>query len=209
MIRLLSILSTLLPIIFFLVNKDFNREKKLWVVFINCWLSLLLDLSYRPLLALKESLEFDIYSFYTFIEYSLIAVFFYLTYKTLAFKRAVIICSALFYLIVPLSIIYYRNLNFDPLTFTTEAVFVVVFTIMYFYEQINDPNITFVYGTKSFWIIIGFLLYTAVGLFPYVTKPFLDAKEYKLLSPIPFMANILKNILFTISFRMLPQGRKQ
>lgn len=181
----------------------------MWVVFINCWLSLLLDLSYKTLKAHKEAWEFDVYSIYTFTEYTLIAVFFYLTFQMTAFRKTVIVCSALFYIIFPVNFIYYRNLNFDSFAFSTEAVFVVVFIIMYFYEQINDPNITFVYGTKSFWVIIGFLLYITVGLFPYITKPFLSHKEQRLLAPIPFMANFLKNVLFAISFRMLPPVSKR
>lgn len=209
MIRLLSIFSPLLPIVFFLIHKERNKEKRLWVVFINCWLAFLFDISYKPLKELKQTFEFDVFSFYTFAEYTLIAVFFYLTLKTASFKKAVIVCSVLFYIVSPLNIIYYRNLNFDSLTFSTEAVFVVVFCIMYFYEQINDTNVTFVYGTKSFWIIIGLLLYITVGLFPYITKPFLNHKEQRLLSPIPYMANFLKNILFTISFRMLPPVSKR
>ena len=204
MIRLLSILSTLLPITFFFIYKERNKERRLWVIFINCCLSFLSDASYKLLYYLKGNLGFDVYIFYTFVEYTLMAIFFYLTLKTPAFKKTVIVCSVLFYIIFPINIIYYRNLNFDSLTFSAEAGFVVVFSIMYFYEQINDPNVTFVYGTKSFWVIIGFLLYTTVGLFPYITDPFLNHKEHRLLAPIPFMANILKNILFTISFYMLP-----
>ena len=167
-------------------------------------MSFLSDASYKMLKHLKDTLEFDVYSFYTIAEYTLMAIFFYLTLQTPAFKKALIVCSVLFYIISPINIIYYRNLNFDSLTFSAEAGFVVVFSIMYFYEQINDPKVTFVYGTKSFWVIIGFLLYTTVGLFPYITDPFLNHKEHRLLQPIPFMANILKNILFTISFSMLP-----
>lgn len=209
MIRLVSILSTLLPIIFFLVYKKRNQERRLWVVFINCCLSFLSDASYKALKDLKKTLEFDAFSFYTFTEYTLIAIFFYLTLKTNAFRKAIIVCSILFYLIFPLSIIYYRDLNFDSLTFSTEAVFVVVFSIMYFYEQINDPNVTFVYGTKSFWIIIGILLYITVGLFPNIVKPFLNHKEQRLLAPISNMATVLRNVLFIISFRMLPPVSKR
>lgn len=182
----------------------------MWVVFISCWLALFFDLSYKMLNKLiNKDLNFDIYSFYTFAEYSLIALFFYYTFRTPAFKKALIICSILFYIISPLNIIYYRDLSFDSLTFSTEAAFVVIFSILYFYEQLIDPNVTFFYGTKSFWIIIGLLLYTTIGLFPYITKPFLSHKEQRMLAPIPFLANVLKYVLFAISFRILPPVSKR
>ena len=196
--------SSILPIVFFLLYRKRNQEKKLWVIFIYCCISMLVDVSYKHLAEGIKNREFEFFSFITFAEYYFFSLFFYFTYYSSAFKRSLIACGILFFIILSYNIIYNKGEDFDSLSSSAEAVFIVFFSVLYFYEEINDPNVTFIYGTKTFWIVIAFLLYLSVNLFPFIARNFVTETDRKILSSINNIGNTLKNVLFVVAFRMFP-----
>lgn len=207
MLRLSSIFSNLLPIVFFLLYKKRNQERKLWVIFVYTCISFLVDISYKTI-ATSVVKQLDVYSFFTGAEYLFFSLFFYYTYQRKIFQQFIIGCTVLFYIIILYNLHYSQINYFDTLPASTEAVFIVIFSILYFYEQINDPSVTFLYATKSFWIIIAILLYLSVSLFPFIARAVLQYTDTdsRIIDYINNTANIIKNILFAFAFRM--QGAK-
>ena len=197
-IRFLGIITSLLPIAFFFIFRKKNKEKKLWVILFYTILSLLTDLLIK--LAAHYGLGFELFSFFTLAEYSMLSYFFYLTYRAPQFKRVLLICYILFLIISAFNIAYFRNTAFDSLPTSAEAIFVVLLTILYFYEQINDTQVTFVYGSKTFWIIIAFLLYLSANLFYFIALFFLSLEEAYALNWINGSSSIVKNICIAIAF---------
>jgi len=98
------------------------------------------------------------------------------------------------------SLIHPTNTVFDSLTATVEAVFIILFSILFFYEQLNNPEITFVYDTKDFWIVVAFLIYLSGTLFLYISTDILSTRQRNDVWNINQFANIIKNLLLGLAF---------
>ena len=94
------------------------------------------------------------------------------------------------------------NHNFDSLSVTLECIILIAFCILFFYEQINKPEIILIYESYSFWAVAAILLYLAGGLFFYIYVENLTKAERNSYWNIIYTVNILKNIIFSIVFLM-------
>ncbi len=196
----MSQLSTLLLIIFYLILSKRNNDKKYWVIFIYVILSFAADIL---LLRLKVYRTY-FYGFFTLVEYTIFSYFIYLSYKRKLFKRLLIWFYPVFCVILVYSILhkYITNYNFDYLSSSLEAILIIIYSIVFFYEQLQNPEVYFFYTSKSFWIIIAILIYMSATLFLFISTSILlsDSPQTKTLWFINNAANIIKNILFAIAF---------
>ena len=190
---LLGILAEILPIIFYLLFLKRNRGEGLWVIFLYCVLSLLTELIYWKVQ------EKSVYAGFTIIEFSLFSYFFYSSLNERKFKYIPIIGAVLFYVV---AIGSFTSKRFDSLSTSVEGLLVITYCILLLYEQIKDPNVIFVYNTKKFWVIIAFFLYFSATLFLFVFTSTMSEEERRRYWPINNLFEILKNVLFCISFIM-------
>ncbi len=198
MLRLTSILSSLLLIIFFLSFSGKNKQRKLWVIFFYVVISFFSDLT---LLVFDNQFDpFYLFLCFTIVECSLFSLFYYLTYTTKTFIRILIFCYALFMSLAIYTLVQPPSTTFDSLTTTLEAVFIIFFSILFFYEQLNDPEITFIYDTKDFWIVVAFLLYLSGTLFLYISTDLMSYRQRYNFWDINQYANIIKNVLLGLAF---------
>jgi hypothetical protein len=136
---------------------------------------------------------------FTIVEYLLFAVFIYQNLSNILYKRALLICSVLFTAFCLFNILFEPKYRFDSLQTSIEALILLVFCILFLFEQINKPETTFIYNSYSFWIITGILIYLAANFFLYgfaASLPTETAQEYWVINNI---SNILRNIFFTIA----------
>lgn len=196
----MSSFSTLLLIIFYLIFFKRNNDKKFWVIFFYMILSFVADILL---------LEFKIYrtyfyGFFTLAEYTMFCYFLYLSFKRKSFKWLLIWCYPVFCLVLVYSIMnkYITNYNFDYLSSSFEAIILIILSVLFFYEQLQNPEINIVYASKSFWIVIAILIYMSATLFLFISSSILssDFQLKKNLWLINNGANIIKNILFAIAF---------
>lgn len=196
----MSIYSTLLLIIFFLIFFKRNNDKKFWVIFLYVVISLISDV----LLSLFQFYQFYLFSFFTLVEYTIFSYFFYLSYKEKTFKHLIIWCYPVFCLVLVYSIMYnYKSYSeFDYLSSSLEAILIIIFSILFFYEQLKNPEVNFIYDSKSFWVITAFLIYMSATLFLFISTSALstNTKQTQTVWLINNAANIIKNILFGIAF---------
>lgn len=97
--------------------------------------------------------------------------------------------------------------SFYPVEGQTNSIFVVseelsiiVLCIFYFYEQVNNPEVTFLYASKEFWIVLGFFFYTTSTLFLFVSTNQLSKEVQQEFWRISQIGNMIKNILFIVAF---------
>lgn len=190
---LLGFFAEILPIIFYLIFLKRNRGEGLWVIFLYCILSLLTELAF----AIFKSQA--VYSCFTILEFTLFSFFFYFSLKQKKFKYIPIAGAVLFYAV---AISSFTNKRFDSLPTSIEALISISYCILLLYEQIKDPEITFVYNNKKFWIIVGFFLYFSATLFLFVITITLSEEQRQSYWPINNFFEMLKNILFCVSFIM-------
>lgn len=196
MLRSISIFSGILPIIFFCLFLRRNKEGSLWVIFLYCLMSFSTD----ALFPLHFIPGFYLYSSITIIEYSLFSLFLYLHFKNWIFKGLLILGSAVFYFFAIVSILHSKVENFDSIPASVESVLMLIYCIIFLYEQINDPKITFIYYTKEFWVIIAFFIYFSATFFLFIYAANLTKMQHKNYWGINMISNILNNVLFTVSF---------
>jgi hypothetical protein len=197
LLRTLSINSGFLPIIFFLLFLNRNKEKKLWVIFLYAVISLLTDYSYN---IISRQNEFYIYSFFTIAEFTLYSIFLYYNLNTKLFKKLLLISYVLFFPVTIYNFFQKEFENFDSLTASVECILIILFSILFLYEQIKEPESIFIYTSKKFWIIVAFFLYLSSTLFLFMYADKLPTIEKSYYWSINFVFNILKNIFFTIAF---------
>ncbi len=200
MLPFLSSISGLLPIIFLLVFLKRNKEGMLLVVFVYALISFSVDVSY--VLVKSESYRFYAASCFTIIELTLFTIFLYLNIESAAIKRVLIFCSLAFFPFAIYSMIKITDPKFDSVPASIECILIISYCILFFYEQLKTPEISFVYSSKRFWIIIAILLYLAATFILFVSTAYMTEEERKAYWAIALIANIIKNILLCVAFTM-------
>lgn len=209
MLRLLSIYSGILPVFFFFLYLSRNKKEGLWVIFLYVVVSFLTDFSFlifRP--RTNSSLSFFFFSLFTVLEYSFFTAFIYINFKKKLFKKVLLVLTFLFYIFCTLSFFTSKGYSFDSFPASIESILIIVFCILFFYEQINSPDISFIYATKKFWIVTAFLIYLSGTLFLFVYTSNISESEQDLYWPINYVFNILKNIIITLAFFLPTSGSR-
>lgn len=205
-LKIISVLSGLLPIVLFLVFFKRNNEKKLWVIFLYAVLSLFTDAAFTSIPTDAENVEFYLFSIFTMVEYSIFAIFIFLQIKSKLIRWIIGIISLLFYGFAIYNVITGQKNNFDSLPASIECVFVILFCILFFFEQMRNTEVSFIYSSKVFWVTAAVLLYLAATLFLFISAAYLTSDEMDTYWSINFISNILKNILLSIAF-ILPKHK--
>lgn len=201
-LKVLSIISGILPIIFFLVFLKRNKERKLWVVFIYVTLSFLTDFT-LTLFPKDAPAKFYIFSFFTVMEYSLFSLFFYLCFKSKLIKKVILVAAPLFFILVMYYVFNKNQSNsFDAIPASLESILIIVFCVCFFFEQIRDMEVSFIYSSKTFWIIVAILIYMSATFFLFISSEYITQEERKAYWFINSISNVIKNILLAIAFIM-------
>jgi hypothetical protein len=140
-----------------------------------------------------------IFACYNIVQFSLFSLFFYLSLKEKKFKYIPIAGAVIFYVI---AIRNFDNSGFDSFSVSLASIFFIPYCILLLYEQMRDSSIEFVYYDKKFWIVVAFLLYFSGTLFLYIYINTLSEQQRSSYWQINNFFEILKNILFCISFIM-------
>ena len=171
------------------------------LIFYYTIISLLTDFIFNVFHNLIKG-RFYTFSFFTIVEFTLFSLFFYFIYDSSNFKKYILFCFPLFYVLAVFNLLMQDNYtsNFDSLTAPIESILIIICSILYFYEQLNSPKVTFIYASKNFWIVAGIMMYLSAGLFLFVAASQITKEDMTRFWPINFSANIIKNVLFAIAF---------
>ena len=151
--------------------------------------------------SLDEKTNFLIISLFTVVEYSLFSFFIYLSISGKMFKILIIIASVGF-LIFAIRDFFTNKENpvFDSLPASIEAILILIYGIFYFFEQLNKPQVTFIYQTPTFWLVLGLMIYTAGNFFLFLQAADAPREVIDRFWSINLICNILKNIFLSIGF---------
>ena len=105
--------------------------------------------------------------------------------------------------------------NFDSLSASIESILIVAYCILYLFDQLNKPQVIFIYQDPNFWIVVGFMVYLCGTLFLFIEANNLEQETRDNFWKINLFATIVKNILFAIAFSttksdsIFPRGENQ
>jgi hypothetical protein len=196
----LFISSEILPIIFYVSFAKRNKHKGLWVIFLYTLISLLTEFLFAPL---KHTINpFYLYGSFTVCEYTLFTLFLYLSIQDKRLRLIPIIGSLIFYTIATVNFIGKPSEKFDSLSASLEGILIIIYSIIFLYQQIKDPAVVYVYYSKKFWVVIAFFLYFSSTLFLFIYAATLTNQEYKSYWYINDIFDIIKDLFFCIAFAM-------
>lgn len=202
----LSSASGILPIVFFLIFLRRNKEIIFWVVFLYALLSFSTDIEF--FIARSKVAHFRILYSFTIIEYTFFSTFFYLNLKSSLNKWFLIVGSIFFYVFAIYSIAKTTDYKFDSLSASVEFTLIILYSILFFFEQLKSPENLFIYSSKNFWITVAILVYLAATLFLFISSAYISDEERKAYWPINHVANIIKNILISFAFILKTKGKQ-
>jgi hypothetical protein len=197
----ISWFSSLLPILAFIPLLFKKNEMPIWVIFLYSVYSFTNDaiIIYRS----DHEMKFSIFLYtFTVIEYLLFSYILLNLIQSKLIRKIIVACSVLFVVFCLFNMIDKPVSKFDSLQASIESILVLIYCVIYFFEQINQPKVIFLYSTYTFWIVVAILIYLAGTFFLYVFAANIpDAMRYEYW-PINLICNILKNILFAVAIIM-------
>ena len=195
----LSLFSYLLPIVVFLILLKKIKSWQLWVIFLYSFYSFSND----SVILYRDSKGLYINHFlyiFTVLEYLLLATYFWSIIQTKRLKTTLIVLTVLFASFCIFNILTKPYKSFDSVQTSIEAILLIAYCIVYLFEEVNKPQITFIYSSFHFWIVIAILIYFSATFFLFVyanSLPLETAQDYWIIS---HFSNILKNIFFATAF---------
>jgi hypothetical protein len=186
-------IAEILPIVFYLIFLKRNKGEGLWVIFLYCVLSLLTEGIYA------KTEQPVVFSIFIIVQFTLFSFFFYSSLKGKWVKFIPIVGALIFY---GFAIANFTNKQFDSISTSLSSVLIISYCILLLYEQIKNSGTDLVYYNKKFWIIIAFFIYSSATLFLYIYFSTLSQEQVHSYWIINNFFEILKNILFSVSFIM-------
>jgi len=134
------------------------------------------------------------------IEYASFSIFFLLSIQNKTLKNSIFVASIIF-LSFELFLLYFNNVNFDFWAALFSTILIVIFSIFFFYEQINSVNTNLIiYNSYQFWIVVGCIIYLTGTLFFFLYTSNMKDRSLSPIWGINFVFEIIKNICFSIAF---------
>jgi hypothetical protein len=194
---IISLISSLLPIVIFILFCTRTRIKGLWVIFFYCITSLasdsLLNSSWGP------NNKFLIWNIYTLVEYSFLSYFFYLIISSRFIKTLIVIVSFIYFIVF---FLLYKNNNSQlnsVLTFISRVI-ILALCLIYIFSVMKQSTESLTILNPLFLIVIALLLYVASTLFLFIMANQLSEKEMNQYWAITLYSNILTNLLYSTAF---------
>lgn len=137
---------------------------------------------------------------FTILEFLTLAIFFQLSYNSGKIKKLSIIITLIVFSFLLANFIKSDRREFDSTSASMESITLIIFSIIYFFEEINKPQPYFIFSSSNFWIVLGILIYMSSTLFLFIIVNNLSPEERDKYWTINTVSSILTNIIFCIGF---------
>jgi hypothetical protein len=99
--------------------------------------------------------------------------------------------------------IFPQRTLFDSYTPAFLCLAILLYCVLYFHQQLDAPNVTFIYKTPWFWVVTGLLMYFSGGFLILLftsTLMFQDGLLIRGLWNLQDLLLVIKNLLVAIGF---------
>lgn len=146
---------------------------------------------------------------YTFLEYFFFTLVLWKDIQKRKFRIAIVILSILFF---SFQVFYFFNSSFlkiDTVPIGIETILLFIFILFFFYQYFKEVESKYIYNEPCFWFAIGILLYLGSSFFINLLANHISNEEVMKWGVITNIAEILKNILFTVAMVMYARQPKK
>lgn len=190
---------------FFFINKA-DRDKAKWVIFYFCGFIVLHNLVHASLFYQNRGYA-DLFNIiFIPIEFLFISFFFYFYFGYFFHKKLVIVLNISFFLLWGYVTIKSPANAFDSVINGIESIIIIIFGLLYFYEQLRYPKSIFIYMQPAFWGVAGFFIFAYGTFFVFIYRQ--TSWEYDQFifqyAYIHAISGIARNIIFTVAVSVKP-----
>lgn len=150
-------------------------------------------------------------SIFTIVEFLLLSYYLRVNIERRAFKNTLFAGALLFFTVA--FIYLYRNATtataaIDTIPLAVSSIIILLGCIFYMFETIQKPEVIFVYSKKSFWVVVGIMIYFSGTFFLFLQFENMSPREQQNFWIINLICFVLKNIFFSISFILKPENQQ-
>jgi hypothetical protein len=196
-----SILSTVLVLIIFSVSRSVALKKVMRWVAIYSAVSFASDMMLQ--LSTAES-NFPLLFTFTLVEYACFAWIFYMLLSKPLHQKIIVVGSFAFLTMVSVTLGNYGSKHFDNVNSATEAILIIVYSILYFSEKLRLDNPEPIFDSPGSFVVIACLFYLAGNLFLFITSEEQSSSVWIINSCF----NMIKNIFFLVAIRKCTRMKK-
>jgi hypothetical protein len=173
------------------------------VIFLYAFISLIFD---SLLGAFRDKNPF-ILDIFALVEFGFFSVLLYLCIKNTTFKKSIIAISVA-NLCFEFYLLFAHKSSFEFWVALTTAVLIVIYSIFFFYEEINSTENLLIYQSYRFWMIVGCIIYLSGTLFLFLLTSDIKDKQNSPSWIINILSEIIKNVFFSIAFIVARNNRQ-
>ena len=81
-----------------------------------------------------------------------------------------------------------------------ESILIITYCLFYLFDQLNRPQVMFIYQDRNFWFVTALMVYLSASLFLFIEATFMSKEQRDEYWKILYFANIVKNIFFALAF---------
>lgn len=202
----ISVISGLFPVVAALYNyRHLDSVLKLMALF--CLLSIIPD--FVGLITTFLKIVFN--SLFLIHLFDIMAViFFTLIYQRAfykpVFKKMTLIFGIISFAALIFNVIFIESIwSYPSVSNTILSVFLIILSLVYFYELLSRQEFTYIEKQGMFWINSGVLFYYAITIFLfmlYMKINYADRSTYYMMQSV---MNIIANLLFSVGLLCKPQ----
>jgi len=166
--KYLDIISPLALLVFALLrgNIQLRRDYIFWFIMCQALINGI-AIIYDKLL-LKDNLF--LYHINCGLSFTILTIYFISIIKLRNIKFFIYIAAFLFFLFFVINLSIWENLQtFNSNSFSIASLIIVTYSLLYYLENLLNPDTVNIAGSKHFWFVTGLLTYYASNFFIFVT----------------------------------------
>ncbi len=194
----------LVPIVLFFFSK--RKETGFFYLLAYMLYSFLTDNALNAIIFNVSKQQYLGLRIFTIIEYLLLTILFIKNIRSKNIKKLITLISILFTAFAFFDIFQSKSISFDSFPSGIESILIILYSIYYLFEKINEPDSIYLYNTPMFWVVVGLILYFSGTFFLYIygQNNMADAAFRSTYQLVNAGFNALKLIFFSVAFLVKP-----
>ncbi|HKZ66521.1 MAG TPA: hypothetical protein VJ111_09215, partial [Chitinophagaceae bacterium] len=184
------------------------KEKKGIAFFIGIYGTIVcLSLNLFEYLPLNARLIY--FNLYTLLEYLFFAYLLSASIQTKKIKQIILLFSICFALFQTTT--YFSNSNkqtLDSVSVGVETILLFIYILFFFYDHSKNNKSGYIYNHPAFWLSAGILIYLGGSFFFNILVNYMSKDEFAIFSHYTYIAEIIKNLFFTVAIWKISRQHK-
>lgn len=146
---------------------------------------------------------------YTFLEYLFFTWVLWKEIRNRKLRYTMLILSVLFFTFQAFYFFNSSIIHIDSIPVGVETILLFVYILFFFYQYFKEIDTRYIYNEPCFWFSFGILIYLGGSFFFNILAGHLSEEEMHKYWYVTYIAEVIKNILFTVAMIMYARQPKK